>query len=371
MSELTLTAKIKINPTDEEKEKLISTVRAIKKGLNYTSEVVYQTGELVQAKLHEKTYLPLRKDYGLKSQMAQSVMKTVISKYKSMQSNGIKDTRAVFKKSEYDLVWNRDYSLVKGLFSLNTLYGRIKVSAKTDGMERFFDGSWSFGTAKLVFKKNKFYLHIPMTTEIQDVDETAIRNVVGVDLGLNFLAVTFDSKDKTLFFSGKAIKNKRGHYKKLRQNLQKRQTPSSRRRLKQIGSRENRWITDTNHCVSKALVANAGEGSLIVLEDLDGVRNATENVRKKDRYVSVSWSYAQLRTMIEYKAKQQNAKMILVDPKYTSQQCPKCGHTEKGNRDKKRHLFQCKTCEYRSNDDRIGAMNLRAKGIQYLSEVSV
>lgn len=58
--------------------------------------------------------------------------------------------------------------------------------------------------------------------------------------------------------------------------------------------------------------------------------------------------------------------VINVNPRYTSQSCPKCGHTEKANRNKKLHLFTCKTCGYRSNDDRIGAMNLYRKGINYV-----
>ena len=58
--------------------------------------------------------------------------------------------------------------------------------------------------------------------------------------------------------------------------------------------------------------------------------------------------------------------MINVDPKYTSQTCPKCGHIEKANRNKNLHIFCCKNCGYKSNDDRIGAMNLYQKGILYL-----
>lgn len=62
--------------------------------------------------------------------------------------------------------------------------------------------------------------------------------------------------------------------------------------------------------------------------------------------------------------------VIAVNPKYTSQQCPKCGHIEKANRNKKQHIFCCKNCSYTSNDDRIGAMNLWNKGIQYIEDQS-
>ena len=69
-----------------------------------------------------------------------------------------------------------------------------------------------------------------------------------------------------------------------------------------------------------------------------------------------------------YKAKQNQSSVIKVNPRYTSQCCPMCGHIEKANRNKKVHLFSCKNCGYKSNDDRIGAMNLYRMGINYLED---
>ncbi len=102
-----------------------------------------------------------------------------------------------------------------------------------------------------------------------------------IDRGINFVVATYDSKHKSGFVSGKAIKQKRANYSKLRKELQMRHTPSSRRRLKAIGQRENRWMQDINHQVSKALVENNPKHTLFVLEDLSGIRNATERVKKK------------------------------------------------------------------------------------------
>ena len=150
-----------------------------------------------------------------------------------------------------------------------------------------------------------------------------------------------------------------------------RKTPSARRRIKAIGQRENRWMQDINHQVSKALVENNPKHTLFVLEDLSGVRNATERVKTKDRYVSVSWSFYDLEQKLIYKAKQNQSTVIKVNPRYTSQCCPVCGHIEKSNRDKKLHLFTCKNCGYKSNDDRIGAMNLYCMGINFLEESQV
>ncbi len=365
---ITITAKLKIDPTESEKKQLQKTLLAYKNGCNMISASVFKTKQLQQPVLQRLTYQDLRLGYGLKSQMAQSAMKTVIAKYKSARSNGHQWTRVVFKKQELDLVWNRDYSLNKSLFSLNTLDGRIKVRYEMEAMAHFFDGSWEFGTAKLVYKNKKYYLHIPMTKTIDEIDIHTIRHVVGVDFGINFLITTYDSKGQTTFVSGRHIKNKRAHFKTIRKQLQQRQTASSRKKLKKIGNRENRWMTDVNHQTSKALVKRFPARTLFTLEDLTGIRGATEKVRKKDRYEMVSWAFYQLRTMIEYKAMLNGSKVVAVDPKYTSQLCPKCGHTERANRSKKLHRFCCKTCHYRSNDDRIGAMNLWQKGVQFVSD---
>ena len=237
-------------------------------------------------------------------------------------------------------------------------------------MEQYFDKEkYKFGTAKLVQNhKGKYYLHIPVTTQVEELQISDISHVVGIDRGINFLAVSYNSKGKSTFFNGGKIKHKRAHYKELRSELQRKQTPSARRRLKKIGSRENRWMNDVNHCISKALVTNNPSKTLFVLEDLTNVRQATEKVRRKDRYISVSWSFYDLEQKLKYKAQRNGGLVINVDPRYTSQRCPKCGHKERSNRDKKHHVFCCKNCGYRSNDDRIGAMNLYLLGLEYIKQ---
>ena len=167
------------------------------------------------------------------------------------------------------------------------------------------------------------------------------------------------------------MKQKRAHYKKLRQDLQKKQTPSSRRRLKAIGQREHRWMNDVNHCLSKALALGHPQGTLFVLEDLKGIRSATERIRTKDRYVSVSWPYYDLEQKLRYKAMRNRSTVIAVDPAFTSQICPVCGHRDKKNRRHEKHQFCCGSCGYTSNDDRIAAMNLQRMGKEYLLKTQV
>ncbi len=365
--QITTTAKIQVQVAPEQRELLDITMDTYRNACNFVANYIFQTHDLKQFSLNKALYYDLRKRYGLKSQMAQSVFKTVIARYKTILENQREWTKPDFSKPQYDLVWNRDYSLTQDLFSVNTLSGRVKLPHYSGGMEKYFDHDiYSFGTAKLVKKHGKYFLHIPVTRDIPEALDSGVCNVVGVDRGINFIVATYDSKHKSGFVSGKAIKQKRAKYKQLRKELQQRQTPSARRRLKAIGQRENRWMQDVNHQVSKALVESNPKHTLFILEDLSGVRSATEKVRRKDRYVSVSWSFYDLEQKLKYKAALNESSVISVDPRYTSQTCPVCGHTEKANRNKRLHIFKCKCCGYTSNDDRIGAMNLYRMGINYL-----
>lgn len=372
MEQLTITAKIQISVTEADKSLLNETMSVYSDACNYVSDYVFRTHDLKQFSLNKVLYSTLREKFGLKSQMAQSVFKTVIARYKTILENQNEWIKPAFKKPQYDLVWNRDYSITKDCFSVNTLNGRVKLPYFAEGMSKYFDHTvYKFGTAKLVNKHGKYFLHIPVTYDVEESNISDICNVVGIDRGINFVVATYNSKHKSGFVSGKSIKQKRAHYAKLRKELQMRHTPSARRRMKAIGSRENRWMQDINHQVSKALVESNPKHTLFVLEDLSGVRNATERVRTKDRYISVSWSFYDLEQKLIYKAIQNQSTVIKVNPKYTSQCCPVCGHIEKANRNKKLYLFTCKNCNYKSNDDRIGAMNLYRMGINYLEDSQV
>lgn len=372
MEQITITAKVQIAATDTDKVLLNKTMSVYCDACNYVSDYVFRTHDLKQFSLNKILYSTLREKFSLKSQMAQSVFKTVIARYKTILENQNEWIKPSFKKPQYDLVWNRDYSLTQNCFSVNTLNGRVKLPYFAEGMSKYFNHSiYRFGTAKLVNKRGKYYLHIPVTYEVEESNISDICNVVGIDRGINFVVATYDSKHKSGFVSGKAIKQKRANYSRLRKELQMRHTPSSRRRLKAIGQRENRWMQDINHQVSKALATGNPKHTLFVLEDLTGIRNVTERVKTKNRYVSVSWSFYDLEQKLIYKAKQNQSSVIKVDPRYTSQCCPACGHTEKSNRNKKIHLFTCKNCGYTSNDDRIGAMNLYRMGINYLADSQV
>ena len=191
MEQMTITAKIQIIVAETDKFLLDETMSVYRNACNYVSDYVFRTHDLKQFSLNKALYSTLREKFNLKSQMAQSVLKTVIARYKTILENQNEWIKASFKKPQYDLVWNRDYSLTQNRFSINTLNGRVKLSYFSDGMSKYFDHTiYKFGTAKLVNKHGKYYLHIPVTYEVEESNISDICNVVGIDRGINFVVAT-------------------------------------------------------------------------------------------------------------------------------------------------------------------------------------
>lgn len=169
MAQITVTAKIQISVNDTDRVLLNKTMSVYRDACNYVSNYVFRTHDLKQFSLNRALYATLREEFGLKSQMTQSVFKTVIARYKTILENQNKWIKPSFKKPQYDLVWNRDYSLTQNCFSVNTLDVRVKLPYFAEGMSRYFDHTiYKFGTAKLVNKHGKYFLHIPVTYDVSD-----------------------------------------------------------------------------------------------------------------------------------------------------------------------------------------------------------
>lgn len=199
--------------------------------------------------------------------------------------------------------------------------------------------------------------------------------VIGVDRGINYLAVTTDGQ-KSQFFGGAKVTHVRNRYLKNRASLQRKKamknTRSIRRAFKRLSGKEARFMRDVNHVVSRGIVdfAKRTGNPTIAIEKLDGIRDDTKKrLRKEQRSAVNSWAFYQLEQFLQYKAADFGFEIIEVDAKYTSQGCSKCGHTEKSNRHG--HRFVCKACDYQLHSDLNAARNIKLRGVltrQALSE---
>lgn len=360
--QITVYSKVRLYPEEWMQELLVDSMHAYRKACNYVSAHIFATQTMSLKQLQKELYYDLRGKFKLKSQMAISVLRTVRGCYKSLDSRRDPWTLIRFNKPQIDLVYNRDYSLSKDYISINTLEERIKVLYLEADLS--FEGI--FGTAKLIYRHGKFYLNIPVTIEVPDIRPEEIVCIVGIDRGIRFLAVSYDSFGKTKFFSGSEVKRRRLHYFKLKEELKQKGTPSSRKRLKEIAERESRWMKDVNHGVTRELSESYPRGTLFVLEDLTGIGSRTKANGKDQNYLHSSWAFYDFEKKLIYKAALNGQMVIKVDPAYTSQRCPACGMVNKYNRRKQSHLFKCRSCAYTSNDDRVAAINLYSMGNKYL-----
>ena len=150
--QITLTSKMQIFPDEESKRILLDTMHAYRDACNYVSGFVFSTQSLDLKLLQNKLYYNIRSKYKLKAQMAISVLRTVRTCYKARDSRIDEWSCIRFNKPQVELLWNRDYSISKGKVSLCTLHGRLKIPFDYNRLS--YKGS--FGTAKLVYRHNKF-----------------------------------------------------------------------------------------------------------------------------------------------------------------------------------------------------------------------
>ncbi|MHC3376663.1 RNA-guided endonuclease TnpB family protein [Ligilactobacillus equi] len=400
--EQTLTAKVRLYPNHEQTQQFEEVTKEYQRLCNIVSQWYFDEHFLPERKRFQKEmYHDLRAKSNLNSLMVQSVFRTVNARYKTVQTQlkqrpfkyktdeiGAKTGKNVWKYIPRDLEWLRkpikfsrpqadyvrsyNYSFVqKGTkISINVLGKRIKVPFNATYLPfSLEDKDIKLGTAKLVCLKGHWFLHMSYTKAISEWQKEDNQHVVGIDRGLRFLTTAYDEKDKTNFVSGKNIAYKRKKYAYLRSKLQAKGTKSAKRKLKRLAHQENRWMADINHCLSKTLVERYGQNTLFVLEDLTNVTFEKSNSNKDQTRELHSWSFYDLQTKLTYKAQRNQSQVLIVSANYTSQRCPRCGQIRKENRNHSLHEYKCVNCGFRTNDDRVGAMNLQELGKQYISGV--
>lgn len=166
------------------------------------------------------------------------------------------------------------------------------------------------------------------------------KQVIGVDRNsTRHIVVASNISTGKVLKLGKVCHYVHQKYKHIRRGLQKARKLGL---LKKIKHRESNIVRNMNHHISKRLVQEVrSTQSVLVLEDLKEIRQ-TARCRKKQRYTLHSWSFYQLASMIEYKAKKFGVPLAYVEPQYTSQRCSRCGHIDRNNR--KGNLFCCLKC---------------------------
>src|SRR5229473_7814139 len=257
-----LTAKLKLHTTPAQFQALRHTQLAYRNGLNSVSRYAFEHGKMSSGRaLQRDCYDDIRAAFGLPAQMACNVPRQVGATYKALWTKVKQNAAArlaghtkkrykgldqspkyVSPTLTYQL--GHDYSFKREQrVSILTLQGRVIVSytGYAAHVALLHQGA-HIGAAKLWYDKPKkqFYLLVSLEVEVADPMPQTHTNVVGVDVGVRYLAVTATPKHDASFHSGKGIVAKANHYARLRKRLQQKGTRSATRRLVVMSRRERR-----------------------------------------------------------------------------------------------------------------------------------
>ena len=240
-----------------------------------------------------------------------------------------------------------------GIVRLSTTRGRVNIPFCLPEYAAYAIGC-SVATADLIENKGRFYLHVVILLPEPEVLPDG--SAVGVDLGVTRPAVTSDGK----FLGKKHWREVVKRRFRLRRALQANGSKSAKRHLRCLAGRDLRFRRDCDHVLSKRILESAAPGTVIVVENLTNIRRRVRARRGEAKRRLHSWSFAQLKLFLEYKAEAKGCRVVGIDPRHTSQRCNACGHISRGNR-KSQSEFRCRKCGHRQNADLNAAKNIRDK----------
>ncbi len=367
------TIKISLYLSKEQEATLKDTSLKYAQVFNKVVDYSISTGVTNGVELHRGTYKDFSNREFLPSQLICSARVKATEALKSFRTKSKKRTIRVEKQKEQGkkrLLKSINKPRSKGLLSIRydarsfsidfktniiglaSTSGRIKIPFKT---AQYY---WQYTNGKvcsadLVYSKDKKRFFVNVVMEFPDTMLPDPIKILGVDLGINNLAVSSDNK----FYLRPDLRNISNRYQALRGRLQSKGTRSAKRHLKKLSGCENRFHRDVNHCVSKNIVRSAKlQGyDTIAIENLKHIRENSKLGRASKARLS-SWSFAQLQTFLTYKAASAGIQVEVVSAKYTSQGCSRCGHIYKPQR--KGNEFHCVNCDYRNHSDLNASFNI-------------
>lgn len=369
-----LVVQLMLTPRPDQANALTSTLEACNRAANEVSKVAFTRRVFRNYALRRLTYAQLRAS-GLGAQAAQHVIKKVADAYTTLHANlrngrlGAPGSKRRRKATSKPITFrpgaaqpfgqrNLSFAVDNQTISLWTVTGRLKDILFVGPPEALrLLGSCKRGEADLLYRDGMWLLLV--TVDVPEVPPLEPAEFVGVDLGIVNIATTSTGTR----YAGRRLNRHRARQQALRAKLQRKRTKSARRLLKRRRRREARFARDTNHVISKRIVAEAVRtGCGIALEDLRGIRGRVR-FRKPQRVTLHSWAFHQLGRFIGYKARRAGIPVVSVDPAFTSRTCADCGQVDRANRISQA-LFVCRSCGVVAHADRNASRVIAQRAVR-------
>jgi IS605 OrfB family transposase len=362
--EVKRTIPVKLSVPDDREEDLHQTINQFNRACNYTVEYGRNDdGHLILNKstIHDEVYHDLRDATDLPANLcvrayskAVEAMKSTVADWKKGNSRPLPQFNG--PSAVYD---KRTLTIKDRSATLSTINGRVAVDYVLGDYQKSYldddDYEKRMGTLHYREDEDAFYLHIVIKKEIEERDGDT---VLGVDLNLKNVAVT----SMGAFYDGGDLLWGQNHYFRVRRSLQHKGTRSAKQVLRRLSGRENRFVLNRLHTISRRIVeeADAHDCSYIAVERLTHIRSRMDNQNDQVKRQMHNWAFRELQEMLAYKAAEYGIRVKEIPPAFTSQTCSKCGHPSSTNRNSD-GWFDCNECGYSVDGDYNAAKNIGLK----------
>ena len=260
-------------------------------------------------------------------------------------------------ENEYYLRWINNITFL-------LRFGRDKSNNRAI-VDKIQVGEYKLCDSSIKIDDRKIFLLLVVDIPIEESKRNASLSV-GIDLGINVPAYCALSEG----YARLAIGN-RDDFLRVRLQMQRRRRELQRslvltsggkgrnkklKAIERLQDQERHFVRTYNHTVSKRIIefAEKWNAGVIKLELLEGYGKDENGKLLKGDFILRNWSYFELQTMLEDKAKRKGIHIIFIDPFHTSQTCALCGHYEEGQR-VNQHDFICKNTECKNFDKKLSA----------------
>lgn len=274
---------------------------------------------------------------------------------KSYEENKDLDIKAI--KYPTPAQYKKEYEWLKEVDSLALANAQMNL----DKAYKNFFRDKSVGFPKFKSKKtNRFSYTTNNQNGTISIDGNFVKipkndNKIGIDLGLKEFAICSNG-DR--FDNPKNLRKSEKKLSKLQKDLSRKQKGSNNRykaRLK-VAKLHQKIANQRKDFLHKLSTKIISENQVIVLEDLR-VKNMLQNHKLAKAISEVSW--AEFRTMLEYKASWNSREIIIAPSNYASSQlCSECGYKNSDVKNLALRNWTCPECGVNHDRDINASINL-------------
>ena len=368
--EVRRTAVVKLDVSDDQRDALHRTAEQYLYCANRTAAFCWNDDSFTTCKTNKRQvrdalYGDFREETELQAQLVQAAIKRAVEAVKACVERwkkGQRVSRPTFTSETMDYD-RRSATFYRRKVSLATVEGRVEPSfvlpsdSPTPYERYVLSDDYEFRQSTLRYDPtdDEFYLHI--STRRYDSDsaevseETGHQTVLGIDLGVNSLAVSSTGT----FWQGDDYDHWTREFEKRRGEMHQRGTQAAHDAIQRLGKREEAWRKQYLHTIANEIITEAVETDcdVIAFEELTGIRERLSHA--KWHHI---WAFRRLFEYVSYKAPERSVSVKQVVPNHTSQRCSRtdCGFTHEDNRHGEQ--FHCQKCGYEVNADYNGAKNI-------------